>query len=335
MKLVKKRVKKLHKITIIFTLFWFYTGTLMASTERVDNSPLLPEFCQSLPRPENLLLDKIAHDSHWFELYQLAPGVTAIYEPYQWQGVISYLIEGNNSALLFDTGNGIGDIAALVHSLTDKPIAVLNSHSHYDHVGGNYQFEKIYGMNTPFGMTSAQGLDNAQVSLEVSPQALCQPLPSGVTQESHTSRPYKITNFVENASIIELGERQLEVIHVPGHTPDAIALIDRQAGLLWTGDTVYSGTLWLHAPETNLKAYGQSLKTLVDLMPNLNTVLPAHNIPWLTPNILTAVESGYNKLLAGQATKVLQADGKAKYFIGDEKRFSFLLTNKPLPTYTK
>jgi metal-dependent hydrolase (beta-lactamase superfamily II) len=104
-------------------------------------------FCKKLPRPEYLNLSKIDLQNDWFEVYQVAPGVTAIYEPFQWQEVISYLIEGQESALLFDTGNGIADIAPVIESLTNKPVSVLNSHSHYDHVGGNYAFEYILTLN--------------------------------------------------------------------------------------------------------------------------------------------------------------------------------------------
>ena len=77
------------------------------------------EFCQNLPRPQYAELDRIASPDNWFELYKVADGVTALYEPFQWQEVISYLIEGNERALLYDTGNGIADIAAVAKSLTE------------------------------------------------------------------------------------------------------------------------------------------------------------------------------------------------------------------------
>src|SRR5208282_971634 len=50
----------------------------------------------------------------WFEVYRVAPGVFAIYEPHQFEEVISFLILGEKRAALFDTGLGIGDIQRVV-----------------------------------------------------------------------------------------------------------------------------------------------------------------------------------------------------------------------------
>ena len=59
-----------------------------------------------------------------------------------------------------------------------------------------------------------------------------------------------------------LGDRLLEIIATPGHTPDAIALLDKQNGLLFTGDSFYVGPIWLFRPETDLDAYVESDKTI-------------------------------------------------------------------------
>ena len=70
----------------------------------------IPEWCRALPRPEyNGLARKPVSDS-WFEVYQVAPGVFAIYEPHQFEETISYLMTGDKRAALFDTCMGIGDL---------------------------------------------------------------------------------------------------------------------------------------------------------------------------------------------------------------------------------
>src|SRR5205814_7834840 len=83
----------------------------------------------------------------WFEVYRVAPDVYAIYEPHQAEETISYLIVGSKQALLFDTGMGIGNIQKVTSQLTKRFVVVLNSHTHNDHVGGNWQFNAIFGMN--------------------------------------------------------------------------------------------------------------------------------------------------------------------------------------------
>src|SRR5437762_11954941 len=122
-----------------------------------------PEWCKPLPRPEYKSLQRVLPDDPWFEIYKVAPGVFAMYEPHQAEETISYLIVGTKQAVLFDTGMGIGNLHDLVSRLTSRPIVVLNSHTHNDHVGDNWQFPFIFGMDTAFTRTNAKGSrDDAQ-----------------------------------------------------------------------------------------------------------------------------------------------------------------------------
>lgn len=301
-------------------LMWVSLGA-----QEPNPAATMASFCADLPRDEYKKLPAVASPDDWFELYQVAPGVTAIYEPHQWQETISYLIEGEHSALLFDTGNGIGDIKQVVETLTSKPLIVLNSHTHYDHVGGNYAFQTIYAMDTDFTRARQQGHSNAEIRVEVSAAALCRPLPKGINQHNHVGRPFTISKYVADGDKIDLGGRHLTVLALPGHTPDAIALIDRAAGLMWTGDTYYSGPIWLYAPETDLTAYAQSLDKLVAEVPNLKALLPAHNTPWVSPAVLYRVQAGFKKLLNGEASRQEQAGHTVIYKLAGEQEFSFLL----------
>lgn len=287
------------------------------------------EFCKRLPRAEYANLERVDDSAPWFQVYQVAPGVKAIYEPHQWQETISYLIEGDSKALLFDTGNGIGDIHALVNRLTNKPITVLNSHSHFDHVGGNFAFKRVYAMNTQFTNKRKKGISNKDIAEEVSPEALCRPLPKGVSEKNHTGKPYKISKYIDDGYVFDLGERNIEVIHIPGHTPDAIAVIDREQGLLWTGDTFYAGPIWLYAPETDLSAYSRSLDRLLLELPNITALLPAHNTPWVSAQLLPRVRRAFSKVLSGSAKRQESFQGTVIYSIEGESKFSFLMRDNP------
>jgi glyoxylase-like metal-dependent hydrolase (beta-lactamase superfamily II) len=75
------------------------------------------------------------------------------------------------------------------------------------------------------------------------------------------TRPWKATRTVADGDTIDLGGRVLRVVAVPGHTPDAVALLDSARGLLWTGDTYYDAPVWLYVPETDLDAYERSIDT--------------------------------------------------------------------------
>ncbi len=292
----------------------------------------LETFCDRLPRAGYAGLQKHESSTDWFEVYELEPGIWAIYEPFQWQEVISYLIAGSESALLFDTGNGLGDIAAIVDDLTELPVRVLNSHSHFDHIGGNYQFENILSPSTEFAVSNSTGIETDQVKMEASSEALCHGLPDGVTRESHRIKPYTITSRITDGDIIDLGGRELEILQIPGHTDDSIALLDREAGLLWTGDSFYEGPIWLFFPETDLRAYKASLARIADLVPELTALFPAHNTPRADPSMLLDTQNALELVFEGKATPLPSFDGVVSF---EFKGFGFLIQESMLAHETR
>ena len=74
-----------------------------------------------------------------FKASQVLPGVTHITDA---MGVSFTLIEGEKKAVLFDTGYGMEDVGAYVRTLTDRPVKVLLSHGHHDHMLGARWFGK-------------------------------------------------------------------------------------------------------------------------------------------------------------------------------------------------
>ncbi len=285
-------------------------------------SAVAPAWCQRLPRPRYAALERVPVSDGWFEVYRVGDGVLAIYEPKQWQEVISYLILGAERALLFDTGMGISAISEVVAELTDLPVSVLNSHTHFDHIGGNPEFEFIYAMDTDFTRTSARGLGNETVREEVESEALCSPLPGSMTADTYVSRAFTISEFIEDGHRIALGDRTLEVIHIPGHTADAIALLDREAGYVWTGDSFYEGPIWLFWEGTDLDAYVRSVDRLADLVPDLTRIFPAHNTAVAEPVRLTELRDALWGALNGTLVGAERDDGLIEY---DAGAFSLLM----------
>ncbi len=279
-----------------------------------------PEWCRKLPRPAYRTLERVAIKDPWFEVYKIRPGVFAIYEPHQSEEVISYLVLGTKRALLFDTGMGISNIRQVVEGLTGLPISVLNSHTHDDHVGDNWRFDDIYGMDTDFTRTNAKGSrDDAQA--EIAPGEVCDDLPPGFKPSEYATRPFHISHWMHDQDKIDLGGRILEVISTPGHTPDAIALLDEKNGLLFTGDTFYVGPIWLFRPETDLDAYVASVKKLAALAPRLQLLLPAHNTPVAEPGYLPRVVEAMEQVRSGKV-KGTPKNSKQEYMF---ESFSFLM----------
>ena len=284
-----------------------------------------PEWCKNLPRPEFAQLKRILPDEPWFEVYRVAPGTFAIYEPHQSEEVISYLIVGQKQALLFDTGMGIADIKKIVARLTSRPVVVLNSHTHDDHVGGNWEFTFVFGMDTAFTRENAKG-SATDAQAEIAPGEICGDLPKRFDPKAYRTKPWHVSFFIHDGFKIKLGGRTVEVIATPGHTPDAIALFDRENGLLFTGDTYYPAPIWLYRPETDLAAYAKSIEQLAALAPEVNTVLGAHNIPVAPPTVLPALVQAFADLQAGKATCKPEGTGKKMCTVD---KFSFLLREAP------
>lgn len=266
-------------------------------------------------------LHRVPSADPWFEVYKVASGVFAVYEPRQSEEAITYLILGSRRALMFDTGMGIGDIHKVATSLTKLPITVVNSHTHNDHVGGNWQFNWIDGMDTAFTRANAKG-SVADAQAELAPGNVCGTLPAGFDPKTYSTRPWHISHWIHDGDRIDLGGRTIEIIATPGHTPDAICLLDRANGLLFTGDTFYPGTIWLYRPETDLKAYARSIRRIAALAPHLRMLLCAHNEPIASPAVLPQLVRAFKQVRTSKIPGRPDGPGKVIYRVG---HISFLM----------
>lgn len=298
----------------------FPVASVSAQTRR--DEPVTPTWCKQLPRPEYRALTRVNSADAWFEVYRIRPGVFAIYEPHQWEEVISYLIVGERRAVLFDTGIGVGNIRAVVSRLTALPVTVLNSHTHFDHVGGNADFAEILNLDSDYARANASGATNEYGAWDaLSPERLCGPLPAGVNRDGYRIRPWKASRHVGDNERLDLGGRTLEVVLTPGHTPDSLCLLDRANRLLFTGDTFYLGPIYLYVAETDIAGYERSLARLAALVPHLDLLLPGHNVPVAEPQYLIRARDAFAEVKTGRLQPVI-TDGYREYRF---KGFSLLM----------
>ncbi len=292
-------------------------GTVASAHPRrvLAQPPITPGWCARLPRPEYAHLERVHTTSNWFEVYRVDPDVYAIYEPHQWEEVISYLIVGSDRALLLDTGMGIGDMRSLVAELTHLPVEVINTHTHGDHVGDNWEFDRILDLDVPFTRTNATGSTHATEAFEVTPDHLCGTLPAGFDSATYHVHPFHVTETVRDGSSIELGNRRLQVLQIPGHAPDAIALFDAAHGELFTGDTFYEGPIYVFGKTADFAAFTRSVDRLAALRPRVRYVFPSHNIPVSDPDLLLRLRDAVHQIAAGTAHGTAQ-DGLETYDFG-------------------
>lgn len=234
----------------------------------------------------------------WFDVRSVDPGVWLIEEPFHAEQVKSYLIAGDDRAILLDTGMGVADIRAVAESLTDLPISVVNSHAHWDHIGGNHSFAEI-AIHPAEAADLEGGVSNETLRPWFAEKHLTGPLPDGVTAESVVIPPSHATHLLTDGEMIDLGGRSLEVIHGPGHSPGGISLFDRANGLLFSTDVAYAGALYVYARE-DLPIYQQSLARLAALASNVRLVLPCHNESPISSKILPRMADGLQAVLDGR-----------------------------------
>ena len=172
---------------------------------------------------------------------------------------------GSGRALLFDTGPGVRDIRPVVHALTALPIEALPSHLHFDHVGNLDKFEDVLLPDLP---RLRRQLQDGHFSL-------------GFYQflgfvEGFKRPSFPVTHWVAPGSQIDLGERQLTLVSVPGHTPDSVVLIDHNANRLFSGDFIYPSEIYAFLPGANLNDYAASARRVVALLNDQSMIYGGH-----------------------------------------------------------
>ena len=247
--------------------------------------------------------DKFALSSYsdeWFHVYKTHNNVYSIVEPYQYQESISHLIIGENKALLFDTGIGLIPIRPIIKKITNLPIIVLHSHTHFDHVGGNWEFSDVRAIETSYTKANMNGFENKRIGQDFTDDSFCKDPPKNIDLNNIYTKEWKASSYIKNKDIIDLGNRKIEILHVPGHTPDALALLDKQQGLLFTGDTYYNAELWLYVPETNLDNYQNSIDRLVQIESKVDYIFGAHRTVRVDSGVLIKTKKALLKLRSAE-----------------------------------
>jgi glyoxylase-like metal-dependent hydrolase (beta-lactamase superfamily II) len=246
---------------------------------------------------------RIPLSGDWFEAYEIAPDLFIIYEPRHYEETIVNLIIGQEKAVLIDTGCGIGNLRKAVEALTDKPVVVVNTHTHLDHLGSNRQFNEIAMFDHPLSHRAAEkGVSHEIVLTEILAENLVTgPWPSGFNPSGFALPPFKVSHWLKDGDRLDLGGQDLEVIYTPGEAPDHICLLDRVHRLLFCGDILLYGPVWTHLEGGSLRDLLTSYKRLMHFFDAFDYLMPCHNQPWLDKSLLPATLAGAEKVLSGEA----------------------------------
>ena len=204
----------------------------------------------------------------WFSRTAVEPGTTMLTEPF----VHAYLraniwhLAGRDADLLVDTGMGICPLRPEIHTPAGKPLIVVATHIHLDHVGSLHEFPQRAGpaASAAAFATMPDAATYAHMFRDLEGGVAKRPRP-GWSAAGYRIMPAPLTRMLDEGDVIDLGDRQFRVLHLPGHSPDSIALFDETDGILFSGDAVYDDTLIDDLPDSDRAAYRRTMQRLADL----------------------------------------------------------------------
>ena len=230
--------------------------------------------------------------NNWFTIDKIDKATYIISEYRHWEETHCYLLNGSEHSLLIDTGLGICNIYEEVTKLTDKPIIAVATHIHWDHIGGHKYFPDFYAHENELNWLSGEfPLTMEQIKDMVVDRC---DLPERYDVNKYDFFQGKPTRVLTDNDLIDIGDRAVQVLHTPGHSPGHMCFWENERGYLFTGDLVYKDTLFAYFPSTDPEAYLNSLER-VSALP-VNRVFPAHHTLSIQPEILIRMRDAFRQL---------------------------------------
>ena len=230
---------------------------------------------------------------NWFTVEKIDSDTFAISEYRHWEETHCYLLCGKEHAALIDTGLGVADIKNVVDELTALPVQVLTTHVHWDHIGGHGRFHSISVHEAEKDWMAVQ----FPIPLEVvKGNLLREPCAFPDDFDIENYQVYRGTpqNVLRDGDSIDLGSRQLKVVHTPGHSPGHCCFYEAGRGYLYSGDLIYSGCLDAFYPTTDPEAFLRSVQKVQALA--VKKVLPAHHRLNISVDIINEIAAAFSAL---------------------------------------
>jgi len=241
---------------------------------------------------------------NWFTVEKIDENTFAISEYKHWEETHSYLLLGNEKALLIDTGLGVANIKSVVDNLTKLPLIVATTHIHWDHIGGHKYFDNIAVYEN-----EKQWLTNFPLPLNVVKSNLqdksCK-FPEDFDFKNYTVFQGQPQILLYDNEIIDLGNRKIKVVHTPGHSPGHCCYYEIGKGYLFSGDLIYKGCLDIYYPTTDINDFENSILKVKKL--SVSRILPGHHSLEISTTIIGKIENAFKSLRV--AEKLKQGNGK-------------------------
>jgi glyoxylase-like metal-dependent hydrolase (beta-lactamase superfamily II) len=204
-----------------------------------------------------------------FSHTDMGNGIIAVTAPMREQ---IYLVIGTKSALVIDSGMGIGSLKSYLRMLCSLPFILVNTHGHPDHAGGNIEFEEVYLHENDYGLYREMVSKEYRVAdVEKIFGDNSKPLVNAMLDFSDNVKP------ITEGDVFDLGGRKVVIYNVPGHTRGSIVLYDNLSKALFTGDACSINDTWLYLDySTTLFEYYQALLRFQKNKPEFYQALSGH-----------------------------------------------------------
>lgn len=212
------------------------------------------------------MADRVIGD--WFGKTVVDANTTMLTEPFVHDFVRANIwhLKGRDVDLLVDTGMGICPLAPEIDTPDGKPLLAVATHIHLDHVGSLHEFPLRAGPRHSAATfeTMDEAVTYAYMFHNLDGAVSKLPAP-GWKATDYKIPPAPLTRTLDEGDIVDLGDRKFRVLHLPGHSPDSIALFDEADGLFFAGDAIYDSMLIDDLPDSDRGAYRRTMQRLLDL----------------------------------------------------------------------
>lgn len=204
----------------------------------------------------------------WFGKHAVDAVTAMLTEPFVHSYVRANIwhLKGRDADLLVDTGMGLSPLAPEIDTPPGKPLIVVATHIHLDHVGSLHEFALRLGpaASAPDFATMPDRATYADMFRSLADPVTRLPAP-GWSAKAYAIPPAPLTRTLAEGDTVDLGDRRFRALELPGHSPDSIALHDERDGLLFSGDAIYDDELIDDLPDSDRAAYRATMQRLLDL----------------------------------------------------------------------
>lgn len=209
----------------------------------------------------------------WFDVDQIGDGTYQITEGEGHLPCHMFIIEDAGEAILVDTGLGIGDLRSFVRTIVDVEPRVLLTHAHWDHLGAAHQFDDISINDWERSEDGRVAIDTISGEFTHRPSQfienwldLGKEIPDGFDAESYGIKPVNNVAPLAPGDEVGVGNRTLELVPIPGHSPGQLAVLDRATGICHGADVLEpGGDIYAHFQDSDIEEYCETIHRLITL----------------------------------------------------------------------